>query len=72
MVSAGEHGAAASLTVAELEHRAAGAFFVAQIDRAGADPIACPAGDVVIQLGDGLAIVGRDVGAFGTLFSGAD
>ncbi len=72
VVSANEHSGVPGLTVAELEQRAAGAFFVAQIDRPGAEPIARPAGDTLIEPGDGLAIVGRDVAAFGALFGQTD
>ncbi len=68
VVSAGEHSGVPGLTVAELEHRAAGAFFVAQIDRPGGDPIIRPAKDALIQAGDGLVVVGRSVGAFAAVF----
>ena len=64
VVSAGEHTGVAGLTVEALERRGEGAFFVAQIDRSGADPIVRPDADTLIQAGDGLVVVGRRPGAF--------
>jgi voltage-gated potassium channel len=64
MVSAGEHSGVLGLSIGELEGRAAGAFFVARIDRPGADPIVAPGGDTRIQAGDGLVVVSRTLGAF--------
>lgn len=68
VVSAAEHTGVTGLTVEALEQRAAGAFFVARLDRPGADPIVGPAGETVIQPGDGLVVVGRSVGALAALF----
>jgi len=68
VVSAGQHSGVPGMTVQALEQRAAGAFFVAQLDRPGADPIVGPPGGTVIQPGDGLVVVGRSIGAFAAVF----
>ena len=72
VVSAGEHSGLPGLSVAELERRASGAFFVAQIDRDGADPIVCPPGETEIMAGDGLVVVGRQIGVFGEVVERTD
>jgi voltage-gated potassium channel len=72
VVTAAENGDVAGRTVGELERRAAGAFFVAQIDRPGADPIIAPASDLPILSGDGLVLVGKSVVAFGPALGRAD
>jgi voltage-gated potassium channel len=63
VVAAGKESGIAGLSVEALERRAAGAFFVAQIDRPGIDPIIGPSGEAVIQAGDGLVVVGRSIEA---------
>ncbi|MFI4975185.1 MAG: potassium channel family protein [Caulobacterales bacterium] len=68
VVSAAEHSGVPGLTVEALERRAAGAFFVAQVDRPGGEPLVSPPGETVIQPGDGLVLVGRRIGAFGAAF----
>ena len=62
MVVAAEHSAAAGATVEELERRGQGAFFVVQIDRQGGETITRPPGSTRIVAGDGLLVVGRNVG----------
>jgi voltage-gated potassium channel Kch len=62
MVIAAEKSAAAGVTVAELELRGKGAFFVVQIDRAGGETVTRPPGSTVIAAGDGLLVVGRTAG----------
>ncbi len=59
VVIAAEGGAAVGATVAEMEKRAKGAFFVVQIDRRGGEVVTRPAGDVRLEAGDGVLIVGR-------------
>jgi voltage-gated potassium channel Kch len=71
VISAADHTGVPGLTVEALERRAAGAFFVAQLDRAGGEPIVSPAGETVIQSGDGLVVVGRSIGAFAAVFGRA-
>ena len=59
VVIAAEGGAAVGATVAEMEKRARGAFFVVQIDRRGGEVVTRPDGDVRLEAGDGVLIVGR-------------
>jgi voltage-gated potassium channel Kch len=66
VIAAGEHSSVAGLTVEEFEQRSAGAFFVAQIDRADGEVITGPPGEARINVGDGLIVVGRSSGAFRT------
>lgn len=53
---------AAGRSVGELER--AGGVFIARIDRAGADPIANPPPETLLQAGDGVLVVGRSAGGF--------
>jgi voltage-gated potassium channel len=68
VVSASLHNGVAGLTVSEVERRAAGAFFVAQVEHPGADPVRAPAPDLMIQAGDCLVVVGRSPVGFETVF----
>jgi voltage-gated potassium channel Kch len=68
VVSANQHNGVAGLTVAEVERRAAGAFLVAQLDRAGQESLRGPAPDTQIRPGDGLVLIGRNAGAFERVF----
>jgi Trk K+ transport system NAD-binding subunit len=58
------------LSVAALEEAAAGAFLVVGVNRAAGGSVLQPAGDVLIEAGDGVALVGRPgrAGAVGRLF----
>ena len=68
MVSATAHNGVAGLTVAEVERRAAGAFLVAQLERAGEPALRGPAPNTIVRAGDGLIVVGRNPGAFEQVF----
>jgi Trk K+ transport system NAD-binding subunit len=68
MVTA-EKSAVAGLTIAELETRAKGAFFVVQINRRDGDSVTRPPGDLKIEGGDGLVVVGRASAAVNALFT---
>lgn len=57
-----EKSEAAGLTVAELEMRARGAFFVVRIDQRDGQVISQPPPDTRIHGGDGLVLVGRGGG----------
>jgi voltage-gated potassium channel len=46
-------------TVAEMERRGKGAFFVVQLDRRGGEVITRPKGDFKIEAGDGVVVVAR-------------
>jgi voltage-gated potassium channel len=61
--------AAVGRTVAELEARARGAFFVIQINRPGGEMIARPPPDMRLEAGDGLVVVGRDGGPINAIMS---
>jgi voltage-gated potassium channel len=62
LVVAGKDSAAAGTTVAELERRGQGAFFVIQIERQNGETITRPAASARIAPGDGLLVVGRGGG----------
>jgi voltage-gated potassium channel len=68
MVAASAGSAAIGLTVAELEARAAGAFFVIQIERPDGECVTRPPRDMVIAPGDGLLVVGRGGGQINAAF----
>jgi voltage-gated potassium channel len=68
VVSANQHNGVAGLTVAEIERRAAGAFLVAQIERAGHEPVRGPAPDTEVRPGDALVVIGRTAGAVERVF----
>ncbi|HEX4179302.1 MAG TPA: NAD-binding protein [Caulobacteraceae bacterium] len=61
--------AVVGLTIAELESRAKGAFFVVQINRRDGETVTRPPGDLLIDAGDGLLVVGRVGGRTNTLFT---
>ncbi|MGA0600729.1 potassium channel family protein [Caulobacter sp. KR2-114] len=69
MVTAQANTAVVGLTVAELEERGRGAFFVAQYNPKDGEVVTRPARDQRIAAGDGLVLVGRSGAAFGSLFS---
>jgi len=55
-------------TIANLEARAAGAFFVAQVNRRGGETVTKPPTDLRIEAGDGLVLVSRDAGGLNPFF----
>jgi Trk K+ transport system NAD-binding subunit len=69
VVVAAERSAVAGATVADLERRGGGTFFVVQIDRASGQTITRPAPSTVIAAGDGLLVVGRTGGSLSALMS---
>ncbi len=69
VVVAREDSQACGLTIAELERRAAGAFFIVQVNPQGGEPDARPDPGRVIAAGDGLVVVGRDGCEFNAIFS---
>jgi voltage-gated potassium channel Kch len=54
-----EHSAAHGLTIAELEQRGAGAFFVLQINHLNGDNTTRPSPATIVVAGEGLLVVGR-------------
>jgi voltage-gated potassium channel Kch len=68
VVVVGEGTATAGVAVQELEKRGRGAFFVVQVNRKG-EAIAQPPGDMVVEPGDGLVVVGRGRSAFNAVFT---
>ena len=54
-----ERSEAVGLTIAELEQRARGAFFVVRLDQRDGGTISQPPADTRISAGDGLVLVGR-------------
>jgi voltage-gated potassium channel Kch len=59
VLPAAEGSRCVGLTVAALEQEGAGAFLVVALSRAAGGSCMQPAGDVVIEAGDGVAVVGR-------------
>jgi voltage-gated potassium channel len=57
-----EKSPAVGLTIAELEQRAGGGFFVVRIDRRGGQTLDRPPADARIAPGDGLVLIGRTSG----------
>ena len=68
VVVAAENTAVVGLTLEELETRARGAFFVVQLNRRDGDPVTRPPGDLKVEAGDGLVLVGRDATGIHALF----
>ncbi len=56
-------------SISDVEARGKGAFFVIQVDRPGGEVIARPPGDLRLQAGDGLVVVGRNGGPINAIFS---
>ncbi|WP_305764637.1 TrkA C-terminal domain-containing protein, partial [Beijerinckia sp. L45] len=59
VVAAEQGGRCVGASIAELEALAAGAFLIVALDRQHGETILQPQGNVVVQAGDGVAIVGR-------------
>ncbi len=66
---AAEGSVVVGLTIAELESRAKGAFFVVQINRRDGETVTRPPGDLKIEPGDGLLLVGKAGAGLNTLFT---
>jgi len=64
-----EGSTAAGATLADLEQRGKGAFFVVQINRHGGEIITRPSGDTRVAVGDGLVVVGRNGSNLNTIFT---
>ena len=69
VVIAAEQTAVVGITIAELESRAKGAFFVVQLNRRDGETITKPSGAVSIEAGDGLVVVGRNGSGISALFT---
>ena len=74
VVAAGRGSLAVGETVEAVEQKAAGAFFIVQIERQDKGAIASPAGDTRIEAGDGVVLIGRGVRAraMSSLFTGRE
>ncbi|WP_374574525.1 TrkA family potassium uptake protein [Phenylobacterium sp.] len=59
MITVPQDAAAVGHTVAEVEERGKGAFFVVQIDRRSGEALTRPAADVRFEPGDGVLVVAR-------------
>ncbi len=71
VVTATDQSAAVGQTVAEMEKRGQGGFFIVQLDRRNGEVLTRPGGDVRIEGGDGVLLVARgDSGALTGLFQG--
>ena len=60
VVIAGEDTALPGLTIAEIEARVRGAGFIVQLHRRDGEPVSRPPGDLRVDVGDGLVMVGRE------------
>ena len=71
IVAAEQGGRCVGATIAELETLAAGAFLIVALDRQHGETILRPQPGIVVQAGDGVAIVGRPgrAGAVEMLFA---
>ena len=71
VVVASEGTAVAGLTIAGLESRAQGAVFIVQVNRKDGATVTRPPGDLRIEPGDGLVVVGRAGAKLNAIFSAA-
>jgi Trk K+ transport system NAD-binding subunit len=60
MVVAAEEGGLAGMTVAEIEQRSNGGFFVVQLRHRGGKTTNGPSGETSVEIGDGIVVVGRE------------
>jgi voltage-gated potassium channel Kch len=65
VVTAAAGSPAVGLTMAALEQRGEGAFYVVQVNRQGAAPVTRPLPGMLVQPGDGLVLIGRSPGMRG-------
>jgi voltage-gated potassium channel Kch len=61
--------AAAGATIADLEQRGKGAFFVVQINRHGGETVTRPPPGTLVTVGDGLVVVGRNGSNLNAIFT---
>ena len=64
-----EHSALTNLAIPDIEARAAGAFFIVQINRGDGDTITGPGKETRIEAGDGVVTVGRSAQAINAMFA---
>lgn len=64
-----EKGALTGQTIADIEARVGHGFFIVQLNRRDSAPVANPDRDTVVQGGDGLVVVGREIQSLRRLFN---
>lgn len=64
-----DKGAMTQLTIAEIEERAHGAFFIVQLNRRDGDAITEPDKTLRVEAGDGVVLVGRSGDAISAMFA---
>jgi voltage-gated potassium channel len=64
-----DQSSVAGASIADLEKRANGAFFVVQINRRSGETVTNPPGDTRVEAGDGLVVVGRSAGRVNALIN---
>jgi voltage-gated potassium channel len=69
VVAVPENGALTNLSIADIEARCAGAFFIVQINRRDGDSITAPPKDTRVEAGDGVVAVGRSAQAINAMFA---
>jgi voltage-gated potassium channel len=60
MVVAAEQGGLAGMTVAEIERKSNGGFFVVQLKHRSGKTTNRPSGEMAVEIGDGIVVVGRE------------
>jgi voltage-gated potassium channel len=60
MVVAAEEGGLAGMTVADIERRSDGGFFVVQLRHRNGKTTTQPSGETPVEIGDGIVVVGRE------------
>jgi voltage-gated potassium channel len=69
VVAVPEQGALTNLSIADIEARSMGAFFIVQVNRRDGDTITAPPKDTRIEAGDGVVAVGRSAQAINAMFA---
>jgi K+/H+ antiporter YhaU regulatory subunit KhtT len=69
VVAVPENGALTNLSIADIEARSSGAFFIVQVNRRDGDTITAPPKDTRIEAGDGVVAVGRSAQAINAMFA---
>ena len=64
-----EQGVFTNLTIAQIEERARGVFFIVQLNRRDGDAITEPDKELRVEAGDGVVLVGRSGEAIGAMFA---